>query len=151
MKKKNKKVDHAKACRKLYEDIGTSAIYDYAVKHKLTDYRYCKSCDANTPTHNDCCLICGSDCSIEIIEGESRVSMAGIRLHGIDKKPLEFKVRINTESYFPRLDLLVNGKTAAILQYDQIKNQIRIHTYEEGGEEPVSSVYKQFKKKNGKT
>lgn len=152
MEKKNKKINHAKACRKLYEDIGPSAVYNYANKHKLRDYRFCKSCAVHTPTLNHSCLVCGSDLSLEMIEGITSLPTAGIRLHNTDaKEPIEFVFGTNTDPNYPGLKLTVNGQTAVILEYDTIKKQIRIHTYTEKSDEPVSLVYKQFKKKNAKS
>lgn len=153
MEKKNKKVDHAKACRKLYEDIGPSAVYDYATKHKLTESRYCRPCETDTPTHNNCCLLCGTDNSLEIINAAvSNLPTAGIRLHNTGaKEPIEFVFGINTDPNYPGLKLTVNGQTAVILEYDSVMEAIRIHTYADKADEPVSSVYKQFKKTNGKS
>lgn len=48
-----------KITKKLYDKIGSSAIYDYAIDNNL-DYLFCTACEAETPTfENDkICLIC---------------------------------------------------------------------------------------------
>ena len=40
-------------------NMNRSQVYEYAVQHGL-DYHYCQPCDADTPTYNQTCLICGS-------------------------------------------------------------------------------------------
>jgi hypothetical protein len=50
---------HIKVCERLYAKTGTSAVYDYANKHNINEWVYCKPCDAETPRVNGICLVCG--------------------------------------------------------------------------------------------
>jgi predicted amidophosphoribosyltransferase len=44
--------------KKLYEVKGPSAVYEEALKHNLKS-SYCPGCDADTPTIDDECALCG--------------------------------------------------------------------------------------------
>lgn len=58
-------------CQDLYNEVGPSAVYDYANKSKML-YNHCTPCEADTPTisEGECdeCAICGSNkyLSVEI-------------------------------------------------------------------------------------
>lgn len=135
-----KKVNHAKVCRGLYEKIGSTAVYDYARKNKLTDYRLCDGCEASTPTYENSCLVCGLRSSVEIVNN------GHVKIHNAqNEKLIEFTSKPVKDSGYSGIELFVNGKLAVILEYDLMKDAIRIHTYDDKDENPVSKTFKKFK------
>lgn len=44
---------------KLYEDAGASAVYEYANTIEGIEYSHCNGCEADTPTLDGECLVCG--------------------------------------------------------------------------------------------
>ena len=48
-----------KQCRKLYQEQGAGAVYDYANTKNMA-YSYCTPCEAETPTIEGVCAICES-------------------------------------------------------------------------------------------
>lgn len=46
---------------KIYEQGGQYAVYEYAIKKKITSWDVCKPCEDRTPNTKDfSCLVCGS-------------------------------------------------------------------------------------------
>ena len=70
---------HLAHCKKLYEQIGQSAVHAY-MNTVGTVYSYCKACDAETPEILHECCVCGTQkgvllkdfFNIRVIKAESR-------------------------------------------------------------------------------
>lgn len=48
-----------KEAYKQYIEGGATAVYDFARRENITDWRECKGCDAETPFVQENCLVCG--------------------------------------------------------------------------------------------
>ncbi len=121
---------HIKACHKLYDEIGPSAVYDYANKHKLKNYHYCIPCEARTPVVNETCLLCGSHVP------EPALSFVVEN----KKEDIEFSVRDNSGSDYPSFDININGRTAAIVEFNPLSQEVRVHSYLDSSDEPERSL-----------
>ena len=70
--KKSEKI--IKDCKKIYEEKGQSAVFDYANKHNksakkdqlfvLIHFEHCNGCDTESPSVAHNCLVCGQETKV---------------------------------------------------------------------------------------
>jgi len=142
---------HIKNCLKLYGGLnapsvnGPSAVYSYANKEGITDWRHCKGCEADTPTADDTCLVCFGN-----QEGRLHVTEAReVETEGDEKFEVKFQIKgktyvlsahQRTDPNFPGIDINVNGDTAVVVEYTSTDEEIKIRTYTKESDEPVTNL-----------
>lgn len=142
---------HIKNCLKLYggADVpsvnGPSAVYEYANKEGITDWRYCKGCEADTPTADDTCLVCGG-----FQEGRPHATETReVETEGDDDFQVKFKINgktfvlsahHRTDPNYPGIDINVNGKVAAVVEYSSTDKAIKVRSYDEKSDEPITNI-----------
>ena len=119
-----------KVCKKLYAEFGSSAVYEYAKRFGITDWRKCSGCNAVTPVQDEECLVCGQNLSNEP--------------HAAEKEKFEFRAEESTDLNFPGLRIYFNGVLMAICEYEPFKKEVRTIAYQGNKDEPHSIIM--FKK-----
>jgi hypothetical protein len=72
-KAKRPRINTADRIYKLYSEKGVGAAIDYANKHNIP-YEYCDACEADMPSKNHICLICGQATTNEPLPEKRRTN-----------------------------------------------------------------------------
>jgi hypothetical protein len=135
------KTKHKENCERLYEKIGPSAVYAYANKNNITDWRFCRRCETGVPVDDNACLVCGNNVSSEphITEetNEDVVMMTFVNKTATSQKLIFTAVKRNDPEY-PGIDVIVNGERVATIEC--ANNQIRTLSYQEGNEDYTTEI-----------
>lgn len=130
MTKKKKYISpaqHIKACEKIYEKDGQGAVYDYANKHKIKDWRYCKGCEAMTPVVKDTCLVCGGG-SFEVENTKPINFVVETEQDGC----MIFEVLTSKDPNYPQVEVKINKQTVVVVEYESSNRTIRTMHYPPG-------------------
>lgn len=137
---------HIKACQNLHEATGPSAVYDYANRNNITDWRECKGCETATPVADNTCLVCGGDLTGRPHVTEQTSDKIPTLTFLNDKATngkLVFTAVKRTDPLFPGIDILVNGEHVATVEFSSVENEIRTLAWKPGIEDyATKTVYK---------
>jgi len=122
---------------RLYNESGPNAVYDYANKLKITDWRKCNPCNAVVPVVHDTCMCCGNDLTnvVHVTEQDSDDEYVLHLSVGDLGETVNFSAHIIKEPNYPGIRINVNGQLVAIVERSE--GIIRTCAYKEGQDEPV--------------
>lgn len=143
-----KLLSHFNYAKILYAAEGQSAVYSYANKEGITDWRYCKACDCDSPCVAEMCLVCGQELtdvphSAEANDKESENLELEFQ---VGNKEIVFSAHKRLDPNYPGIDIKINGVLIAIVEYTSTDNAIRTIAYTEDDDEPKTITnFKEFK------